>query len=465
MEESIKKNREYFLLNGSILKGILLFALPLFLGNLLQQFYSTVDTIIVGNFVSSEAFEAIGSIDPIINTFIGFFTGLATGAGVVISFHFGKKDDKNLSKAVSTTLILTLIISIFLTAVSILTLPLMLKFMKVPENVYQDAYDYLKIYFAGIIGLLFYNMGSGILRAVGDTRRPLFFLLFSTVLNVILDLIFVIYFKLGVKGVAYATVISEFLSAILVLLVLSFEKRSYRIDWKNLCFDTSILKRILHIGLPMAFQQTITAFSNVFVQSYINDCGEIAMGGWTAYHKLDRFVFLPMQTIGLSVTTFVSQNLGASQEKRARNGSRVAALISSITCAILIALVLIFAPQLVSIFINDDFANHEEIIKTGSQMIDWMMPLYFSQAFNQVLIGSLQGRGKTKVTVGIMIGSFIVVRQLYLFIMNLFTIEENTHLFLTVFSYPLCWIICLIGLAIYYFYVIKHLNKNSLKTN
>lgn len=458
MEEKIK-DKKYFLLNGSILKGILLFALPLFIGNLLQQFYSTVDTIIVGNFVSREAFDAIGSIDPIINTFIGFFTGLANGAGVVIAYHFGKKDDENLSKAVSTTIIITLFTAIILTAVSILTLPLMLKFMKVPDSVYQDAYDYLIIYFAGCIGLLFYNMGSGILRAVGDTKRPLYFLLFSTVLNIGLDLLFVIVFNLGVKGVAYATIISEFLSAVLVLIVLTFEKNSYRINWKNLRFDSSIFKRILHIGFPMAFQQTITAFSNVFVQSYINSFGEVVMGGWTAYHKLDKFVFLPMQTIGLSVSTFVSQNIGANQENRARQGTRIATIISSIICALLIALVLIFAPQLISIFIQDN-----EIINVGTQMINWMIPLYFTQAFNQVFVGALQGRGKTKISVSIMIGSFIVIRQIYLFVMNLFTFEESTHLFLTIFSYPMCWIICLIGLIIYYIYVIKHLNTKELNT-
>ena len=252
---------------GSIPGNIISFALPLFCGNIFQQLYNTVDSIVVGNFVGKEALAAVGSVDSVIFTFIGFFLGMATGAGVVISQYFGAKDEKNVSRAVHTTIVFTFVLSVVCTVSSLFALPLFLKLLAIPADVYDEARVYLQIYFAGVSGMLFYNMGSGILRAVGDSRRPLFFLLFSSVVNIVLDLLFVAVFKMGVAGAAWATIISQGLSALLVLFVLVREKEMYRLSFKKLKLDRFMLRNIVKIGFPSGLRMMIVSFSNVFVQS------------------------------------------------------------------------------------------------------------------------------------------------------------------------------------------------------
>lgn len=307
---------------------LILFALPLLIGNLFQQLYNTVDSIVVGNFVSKTALAAVGSTDNIINTIIGFFSGLATGAGVVISHSFGSGDKKALHRAVHTTITLTFVLSIFFTIAGLLLAPLFLKLMATPEDVLPEASAYLRIYFAGVSGLMVYNMGSGILRAVGDSRRPLYILILCAVTNIVLDLAFVVYLGAGVEGVAYATIISQWISAILVLVILTKEQSDYRLVWKDLRIDKRTTLSILRIGFPAGLQMAITSFSNVFVQSYINQFGSSCMAGWTTYGKLDKFCLLPIQSLGLSITTFVGQNLGAKKMERARKGTAYAVILS-----------------------------------------------------------------------------------------------------------------------------------------
>lgn len=439
MSHSQTKTRN--MTEGNIWMHLILFALPLLIGNLFQQLYNTVDSIVVGNFVSKTALAAVGSTDNIINTIIGFFSGLATGAGVVISHSFGSGDKKALHRAVHTTITLTFVLSIFFTIAGLLLAPLFLKLMATPEDVLPEASAYLRIYFAGVSGLMIYNMGSGILRAVGDSRRPLYILILCAVTNIVLDLAFVVYLGAGVEGVAYATIISQWISAILVLVILTKEQSDYRLVWKDLRIDKRTTLSILRIGFPAGLQMAITAFSNVFVQSYINQFGSSCMAGWTTYGKLDKFCLLPIQSLGLSITTFVGQNLGAKKMERARKGTAYAVILSIGAALVLMMPVMATAPMLATLFTNDP-----EVIAYGVRFIRLMMPFYVAISFNQILGNALRGAGNSVMPMILMMSSFIVFRQIYLFAIS--------HIYNTITSvalgYPFGWILCSVLLLIYY---------------
>lgn len=436
---------------GNIWRHLVWFALPLLIGNVFQQFYNTVDSIIVGNFVGKEALAAVGSSDPVINTIIGFFSGMATGAGVVISQYFGARNDKNVHEAVHTTILMTFILSILFTVLGVLMVPPLLRMMGTPDDVFDSVSTYLRIYFAGVIGLMFYNMGAGILRAVGDSKRPLYFLIFSAILNVLLDLLFVVVFRAGVAGVAYATIISQALSAVLILLTLTRETAAYRIVWKEIRLNKLMLGKIFRIGLPSALQMGITSFSNVFVQSYINGFGSACMAGWSSYGKIDKFCMLPIQSISLSVTTFVGQNLGAGQLKRAKKGSSIAFFLSIAVSVLMMIPIIIFAPSLVKLF------NQEpDVVGYGTLFLRILIPFYLCCCANQVYAGSLRGAGDTKAPMLIMMGSFIVFRQVYLFIASRLT-DSVTWIAL---GYPFGWLVC--SVIIYLYYRLSHWEKHRI---
>ena len=317
-----KGKRDVDMTQGSILQHIINFAFPLLIGNIFQQLYNTVDTWVVGNYVSNEAFSAVGTVGPIINMLIGFFTGLSSGAGVVISQYYGAKRFDKVHDAVHTSIVMTLLLGVVFTAVGILMIPPMLNLMKTPAEVFPESSAYLTIYFAGVLGLMLYNMGSGILRAVGDSKRPFYFLVVSAVLNTILDLVFVLVFNMGVRGVAWATIIAQFVSAILILITLMRTEICIKLILRDLKMDWEMLKKVVRVGIPAAIQMAITSFSNIFVQSYINYFGADCMSGWTAYSKIDQLILLPVQSIALAATTFVGQNLGLNQVERAKHGIR-----------------------------------------------------------------------------------------------------------------------------------------------
>lgn len=427
---------------GSVFWHILTFALPLLVGNIFQQMYNMVDTWVVGNYVSPEAFAAVGNVGPIINTLIGLFTGLASGAGVVISQYYGAHDYKKVHDAVHTAIMLTVILTIAMTIIGIAMTPWMLNFMKMQGDVFNEAKEYLTIYFAGIIGLLFYNMCAGILRAVGDSKRPFNFLLVAAVTNTVLDLLFVIVFGMGVAGVAYATIIAQALSAALTMLTLMRTQSCVRVILRDVRIHMDMLKKTIRVGIPAALQMAVTAFSNVFVQSYINQFGTYYMGGWTAYSKIDQLIFLPMQSLALSATTFVGQNLGKGQVKRAKNGARMAlAMAAGITVVITIG-VIIVAPYLVQFF-NDE----PDVVNIGAMFLRWLTPFYVFCCVNQIYSGALRGAGDSRAPMIIMLGSFVVFRQLYLYIVSNFI--SNTILPLAM-SYPAGWLVCSILTLAYY---------------
>jgi len=439
--EKVHSRKDVDMTQGVIWKQLLLFALPLMVGNLFQQFYNTVDSIVVGNFVGKEALAAVGSVGPIINSLIGFFSGMSTGAGVVIAQSYGAKNNGKVSSAVHTTLCLTFLLCIIFTMVGVVITPFMLHLMSTPDDVFQEAAEYLRIYFSGISGLMVYNMGAGILRAVGDSKHPLYFLIFSACTNTVLDLLFVTVFRLGIAGVAWATVISQILSALLILRLLSKTDASYQLKMHLLKMDFGILGEILRLGFPAAIQQMITAFSNVFVQSYINVFGSDVMAGWSTYTKIDQFIMLPMQSVALATTTFVGQNYGAGKTDRVKKGTRSALALSMSVSLICMTPLLLMAPHMVQLF------NREPaVVSYGTLFLRTLSPLYLLCCINQVCASALRGLGDSKAPMFIMLGSFVLFRQVYLFI-----ISRTVGTVLAVaFGYPMGWLVCSLCISIYY---------------
>ncbi len=425
---------------GNIVRHILIFALPLLVGNIFQQLYNTVDTWVVGNYVSDEAYSAVGSVGPITNMLIGFFMGLSSGAGVVISQYYGAKKYDKVHDTVHTALFLTIIMGIIFTIVGILMTPYVLSITNTPEKVFPESKKYLTIYFSGVIGLMIYNIGSGILRAVGDSRHPFYYLVVSAILNIVLDILFVLKFNLGVDGVAYATIISQGVSAILVVIQLVRSDNCIKLIPTHLKIDFSVLKKIFSVGIPSAIQMAITSFSNVFVQSYINQFGQSFMSGWTTYSKIDQFMFLPMQSLSLSATTFVGQNLGVDDVKRAKKGINTALLLALVSTIILLVPIMIFAPQL-TVFFN------KEALEYAPMLLRWISPFYLLCCVNQIYTGALRGAGNTKIPMIIMLTSFVLFRQVYLFVMSNFILNEPLAIAM---GYPAGWLLAAVLSVIYF---------------
>ena len=426
---------------GGIGQQLVRFSIPMAIGLLFQQLYNTVDTVVVGQFVSKEAQAAVGSTGSVINTIVGFCAGLATGASVVISQRYGAHDQKGLGKAVHTTIAVTFIVSLIATLAGLCVIDPMLRFMQTPEDVMADSHQYLSIYFSGVSGVLFYNMGSGILRAVGDSRRPLYFLIFSALLNTALDLLFVLQVGMGVDGVAYATVLSQIVSALLILITLTREESGYGIRWRQLRVDGESLRQILKIGLPSSIQSAITAFSNVFVQSYINYFGSACMAGYGIYNKVDAFALIPVQAISMSSTTFVGQNWGARQPGRARSGVRTATIMSLVSTVTLGLMVFLLARPLLGFFSPD-----QEVVAYGERFIRIVTPFYITICFNQIYAGALRGIGDATMPTVIMLASFVVFRQIYLAV----TKALGAGFLAVALAYPMGWILCSTLLVIRY---------------
>ena len=437
--------------SGSIPRLLLEFALPLMIGNIFQMLYNTVDSIVVGNFVGTEALAAVSATTMVTNMSVFFFNGFSIGATVIIGKYFGARDHRTLHRAVETTMAATFILCLFFTVFFLSANHFMLRFMKTPADVFDQASLYLQIYFAGVSGLLLYNMGSGILRAVGDTKRPLYFLALTSILNIILDLLFVLVFHMGIAGVAYATVFAQFISAFATMAVLMRTRDIYRFSFRDLCLDHALMKEIFRVGFPAAVQSVITAFSNIFVQSYINFFGATVMAGWGCYNKIDQFVMLPVQSMAMASTTFVAQNVGARQNKRADDGTVYSIVLSLMITGAITVFLVIFADAALRLFTSDD-----GVIVSGVSFIRVNLFFMLFNCVNQVLAGALRGRGDSVGPMAIMLFSFVFLRQVYLFIMTRFI--SNTPLTVG-FGYPVGWMICCV-LEVSYFYLFwKHRSR------
>jgi len=323
--------------------------------------------------------------------------------------------------------------------------------MNTPANVLPESSTYLRTIFSGIGGLMIYNIGSGILRAVGDSRRPFYFLVVCAVMNTVLDLVFVIRFRMGVQGVALATILSQAVSAALVLVTLLRTRECIHLQPSKLRLHWDMLKKIFRVGIPAAIQMAITSFSNIFVQSYINFFGDNCMSGWTTYAKVDQLLFLPMQSIALASTTFVGQNLGSNQVERAKKGVTHALIIAMTSTVVLMIPVMIYAPQIVAFF-----NSKPEVVDYGSMLLRYITPFYMLCCFNQIYSGALRGSGNSKAPMIIMLSSFVAFRQVYLFIMS----RICNEILPIAMSYPAGWLLCSTLTLIYYHKV--SLGKNRL---
>lgn len=448
--EVARTNRKSATLNmteGNILKLILVYSFPLLLGNLFQNLYNTVDSLVVGNFIGKTSLAAIGSTASLIHLLVGFFNGFSTGGTIVVSQFFGAKDNDGIRKTVHTMIATTLIVGIILSGAGILLSPILLRMMRVPSEVTKEALTYLTIYFSGIIFLIFYNMATGILRAVGDSKNPLIFLIISSLLNIVLDITFIVVFKMGIGGAAIATVISQAVSALLVFIRLKTSTECYRLDWKYIRIDFSILRKIIRYGFPGALQMTIFSFSNMFAQRYINIFGADVIAGQAAFQKIDSLALLPLISLGVGITTYASQNYGAGKIRRVRVGNEIAMWLSVLITVVIGVTLAIFAPQLCRLFNND-----ENVVRYGSFFVRTASCVCMIRSINEVYTGTLNGVGNPKAPVIIKLSGFVLFRQLWLFAVTRF----SDSFFLVGISFAVGWAFGNIVIAIYYYW---YMNK------
>lgn len=432
------------LTKGSIVKAIILFSIPLLIGNLFQQLYNAVDSYVVGNYVGKNALAAVGASTPIINMLIGFFMGISTGAGVVIAQFFGAGDLTKMKKAIHNSIALTLAMGVVLTVVGLVFNDPILKAIGVPSDVFSEASTYLSIYFWSLIFVMIYNMGSGILRSVGDSKRPLYFLIFSSVVNIVLDFLFVKYFDFGVAWAGYATLIAQAISAIMVMYVLMKTNDSYKVVLKDIKFDKEILLRIIKIGLPTGFQQSIVSLSNVIVQSYINVYGASVIAGYSVTIKIDGFVTLPLQAFNMAITTFVGQNIGAKKYERVKKGAYITTFLAMVTIGFFVVIMYFFGCDFIALFNQE-----KDVIDAGRLMQLTFLPFYIVLPINQVINGVLRGAGRSAVPMYVMIFSFVFLRQIYLFLVTKVT-SDIVYVFL---GWPTTWVVCSLIFIVYFFKV------------
>lgn len=426
---------------GVIWKSITFFAMPLFLGNLFQQLYNTADSLIVGNFLGSNALAAVSSSGNLIFLMVGFFNGIAVGAGVVIARYFGAKDFLSMQKAIHTTIAFGLISSVILTILGTLLAPQILILMDTPVNVLPESTTYFRIYFMGSIGLVMYNIFVGILQAVGDSRHPLNYLIISSIINIVLDLVLIIVFHMGVGSAACATIIAQFISAMLCLRRLMKTTDEVRVELKQIKVHRDMLQLIVRYGLPSGFQNSIIAIANVVVQSNINAFGEMAMAGCGAYSKIEGFAFLPITSFTMALTTFVGQNLGAKQYERCIQGAKFGMLCSMILAELIGVVIFIAAPILTAAFNNDP-----HVILYGTDRARIAAPFFFLLAYSHSISAILRGAGKSMVPMIVMLIFWCVVRVSVLTMMMQLT---NT-IDIVYWIYPITW--SLSSIAFFYYY-------------
>ena len=436
----ISLNDKNSMTSGSIPKKIVLFALPVFLGQLFQQLYSITDALVIGNMIDKQALAAVTSSGSLIFLLVGFFNGIFVGAGVVISRYFGAGDEEKVHKAVHTTAAFGLITGVLLTVIGIGTTPLLLRAMGTPEDVLPNSILYFRIYFVGALGFIMYNASNGIYQAVGDSRHPLYYLMISSGLTAVLDVIFVYFW--GIAGAAWATVIAQFCSAAISFFKLTGVKTCNRITLKDVRLDKAMLRQIVGLGLPTGVQNSVIAFANVIVQSNINSFGSAAVAGCGSYSKLEGFAFLPITSFTMALTTFIGQNLGAKEYDRAKKGARFGIITGVLLAESVGVLLYIFAPYLVMIFNRDP-----EVVEYGVRQMRTEALFYCLLSLSHCLAGILRGAGKSKIPMIVMLCSWCVIRIIYISIIVQYIPDINVIFW----AYPLTWTISSIAFLIYYY--------------
>lgn len=430
------------LTEGSIWKSMLLFALPVFLGNVFQQLYNTFDSWVVGNYLGDNALAAVSSSGSLIFMMIGFFNGVAMGAGVIIARCYGAKDYDSMRRAIHTDVAFGLTAGILLTALGVAFTPTILRWMDTPEDVLPQSISYFRYYFCGAIFTVMYNIMVGILHAVGDSRHPLYYLIFSSFVNVVLDLLFVAVFRWGVGSAAIATTISQGVSALLCFRLLLTTKEPYRVELKKIRYHWDSFKDIVRYGLPSGVQNSVIAMANLVVQTNINSFGKAAMAGCGSYSKIEGFAFLPITCFAQALSTFVGQNLGAQQYGRVKNGVRFA-VICSVSMAELIGVAsYLLAPQLISIF-NDS----PEVVAYGAAHMRTICLFYCLLALSHCIAGILRGAGKATVPMFIMLGCWCLLRVTYISI----AMQHVNELHTVSMAYPITWFASSVLFIIYFY--------------
>ena len=426
---------------GPIWKKIIAFAIPLFLGNLFQQFYNTADSLIVGNFLGSSALAAVSSSGNLIFLMVGFFNGLAVGAGVVVARYFGAKKFDLVQRAIHTIITLGFFCGIALTFVGVIAAPQILVLMGTPPEVLPNSVTYFRIYFCGSLAFVMYNFLVGILQAVGDSRHPLMYLIISSVTNIILDLILVAGFHFGVGAAALATVISQCLSALLCFLHLLRGPKEYRIYLSKLRLDSLLLKQIISNGLPAGLQNSIISLANVVVQSNINKFGQMAVAGCGSYSKIEGFAFLPITCFALALTTFISQNLGAKEYERAKKGAVFGVICSVVTAELVGVVIYTFAPYLIAAF-----NNTPDVLSYGVAQAHTASLFYFLLAFSHCMAGILRGAGKSTVPMFVMLICWCIIRVTYITV----TVHFIPNIRVIFWAYPITWTLSSIVFLLYF---------------
>lgn len=415
---------------GSISQKIIFFAIPLFLGNLFQQLYNTADSLIVGNFLGSNALAAVSSSGNLIFLMVGFINGIAMGAGVVIARYYGAKKRDFLQKAIHTTVAFGLVAGAVLTVLGMLLAPKILVLMGTPADVLPESIVYFRTYFAGSMGVVMYNIFVGVLQSVGDGRHPLIYLIISSCVNVVLDIFFIAGLDMGVGSAALATAISQFVSALLCMVHLLRVEEEYRLELREIRFDSSMLKQIIQNGVPSGFQNSVIAIANVFVQSNINAFGKMAMAGCGSYSKIEGFAFLPVTCFTMALTTFVSQNLGAKQYDRAKKGARFG-VFCSITIAELIGIIIyVAAPVLITAFNRDPDVVHYGVMQSRTIAL-----FYCLLAFSHCIAAILRGSGNASVPMIVMLCDWCLFRVSYITV----AVRILPDIRVIFWAYPLTW--------------------------
>lgn len=426
---------------GPIWKKIVLFALPIMWGNLFQQLYNIVDSLIVGNFLGKDALAAVSSSGSIIFLLVGLFSGIFIGAGVVISRFYGAKDYKNMQLAIHTSVAFALISGVLLTILGILFVPHLLQLMKTPESVLPNSILYFRIYFSGVMSVILYNTASGIFQAVGDSKHPLYYLIVSSILNVVLDLVFVAVLDFGIAGAGLATVLSQTVSAFLGFYRLSKSNTVYQVKFRSICLNLPMLKQILSMGIPSGLQNSIISIANIVVQSNINAFGAMAVAGCGAYSRIEGFGFLPITSFALSMTTFIGQNLGAKEYDRAKKGSIFGIFASIILAELVGILIYLFAPLLIS-----GFSRVPEVIEYGTLQARTVTLFYFLLAFSHSISGILRGAGRSIIPMIIMLACWCIIRITYVTVIT----QYVPGIRVVFMAYPITWSLSSFCFLIYY---------------
>lgn len=397
---------------GDTSKQLFMFTIPILLSQILQQFYNIADTAIIGRYIGTDALAAIGSTGLLISVIVNFFIGLSTGVSAVIANQFGANEYEKLKKSISTLLAVSVLLGIVFTIGSLIFMKPIINILQTPKGVYSLAIDYLKICFLGITFQLLYNIGTAILRALGNTKDPLYFLIFSCILNLILDILFIVYFGWGVKGAAIATLISQILATLLVMYKIMSLDDNCKLSLKQIKIYKGYTKDIFLVGLPAGLQAIFMSISSLIIQSSINSFGAEAMAGMTIFAKVEGFLYFPLFSLGLAVTGFVGQNFGAKEYERVKEGINISLKISVYTSLIFIIILNIFAPYILRLFTND-----AAVIKVGLESIRIVFPSYVLYAMNQIYIGSLRGIEKTFEPMLISLFAHCIFRVIWCFVL------------------------------------------------